>query len=103
MVGMAVGNRGRGMKRVLYLIGYDVADAKRLVKIRQYLTAYRVGGQKSLFECWLTQHEYELILKTLHDFIEPTQDSIFIARLDPRQEIQLYGLAKPFFGHFVMA
>jgi len=91
------------MKRVLYLIGYDVADAKRLVKVRQYLSAYRVGGQKSLFECWLTDGEYEKVNATLRDLIDPAEDNIFIARLDPRQKIQLYGVAKPFVGYFIIA
>ena len=36
------------MSRFLYLVCYDVADPKKLRRIRKMTAAYAVGGQKSL-------------------------------------------------------
>jgi CRISPR/Cas system-associated endoribonuclease Cas2 len=40
--------------RTLYLVCYDVCEPKRLRRVHRYLMGYKVGGQKSFFECWLT-------------------------------------------------
>ena len=33
-----------------YLLAYDIADKKRLVKVRKVAYAYALGGQKSMLE-----------------------------------------------------
>lgn len=44
-------------QRKLYLVAYDVAEPKRLRQVRNYLIGYKVGGQKSVFEIWITPTE----------------------------------------------
>lgn len=45
------------MSRFLYLVCYDVSDPKKLRRIRKMTAAYAVGGQKSFYECWMTESE----------------------------------------------
>ncbi len=47
--------------RKQYLIAYDIADPKRLSKIRKIAYSYALGGQKSALEAPLNEKE----LKTL--------------------------------------
>ena len=42
------------MKRHLYLWAYDISCNRSRRQVREILRGYAVGGQKSLFECWLT-------------------------------------------------
>lgn len=40
--------------RTLYLVAYDVRHPKRLAKVGRYFHSYRVAGQKSVPEIWVT-------------------------------------------------
>lgn len=42
--------------RALYLVAYDIADPRRLAHVHRLL-GWKVGGQKSFYECWLTPVE----------------------------------------------
>ena len=42
------------MSRTLYLIAYDISHPKRLNRVRHFLKNYSTGGQKSVYECFLT-------------------------------------------------
>ena len=53
------------MSRTLYLICYDIRLSQRRHKVCRYLQGYKVEGQKSVFECWLTESDYREVLKTL--------------------------------------
>ncbi len=79
--------------RTLFLVCYDIGNPKRLYRVHRYLLGYKVGGQKSLYECWLTPAELRQIRQTLEDLIDPTQDRAHIFQLDPRMKIEGLGLA----------
>ena len=79
--------------RTLYLICYDICSPRRLYKIHYYLLAYKVGGQKSFFECWLTPPELREVQRTLGEMMDDTQDCVHIFQLDPRMTVQCYGKA----------
>lgn len=81
--------------RRLYLIAYDVCDTKRLNKVRELLKAYSTGGQKSVYECWLSGTEFSEVLKTLAQLIAPTEDRIHVFALDGRSRPQTLGIAVP--------
>lgn len=81
--------------RRLYLIAYDVCDGKRLNKVRDLLKAYSTGGQKSVYECWLTGTELTEVQETLRRLIEPTEDRVHVITLDGRSRPQTLGLAVP--------
>src|SRR5690625_7189354 len=79
--------------RTLYLISYDVGHPRRLRQDFRYLQGYRVHGQKSVFECWITQGEKRQIVSTLHTLAELEEDRIHIFHLDPRTQVLSLGLA----------
>lgn len=79
--------------RSLYLVCYDVSCPKRLYRVHRFLLAYKVGGQKSFFECWLTAADLREVRQQLEALIEPTEDRVHIFQLDPRMKLEGLGLA----------
>jgi CRISPR-associated endonuclease Cas2 len=48
-----------------YLIAYDIADPKRLNKVRKIAYSYALGGQKSAVEAPLTQKDLKILVARL--------------------------------------
>ncbi|MFN3713618.1 MAG: CRISPR-associated endonuclease Cas2 [Alcanivoracaceae bacterium] len=84
------------MARTLFLFCYDIADARRQRQVRRYLQGYKVEGQKSVFECWMTATEYTQVMEVLSEMINAEEDRIHVFRLDPRQKVRCFGLARHF-------
>lgn len=78
--------------RSLYIAAYDISDPRRLRQAHRELKAYACGGQKSLFECFLTVGERRQLLAAMQTLIQP-EDRFLIVRLDPRPEIIALGRA----------
>ena len=57
------------MLRHLFLIGYDVSDAGRRRRALKAVKGNAIGGQKSLYECWLTAGELQEVMGTLRRLI----------------------------------
>ena len=70
--------------RTLYLVCYDICEPKRLQRVHRYLIGYKVGGQKSFFECWLTPSELLEVRETLAERLDLSADRAHIFQLDPR-------------------
>lgn len=87
-------------KRALYLIAYDVCDEQRLHRVCRYLTAYKVAGQKSVFEVWATPAELAAIRADLQALIDPQADRVHVLALDPRMKPRLFGCARHFSANF---
>lgn len=81
--------------RRLYLIAYDVCDQRRLAKVRELLKAYSTGGQKSVYECWLSPAELVEVTEALQGLIEMTEDRVHIVTLDGRSRPAVLGIAVP--------
>ena len=81
------------MTRQLYLILYDVRDRKRLKRVHDALIGFSISTQKSFFECWMLKHECRLLLSTLEQIIDSTEDRIHMFQLDPRQTPTYLGRA----------
>ena len=81
--------------RRLYLIAYDVTDPRRLNKVRELLKAYSTGGQKSVYECWLSETEFTEVIETLRRLIAPDEDRVHVFALDGRSRPQTLGIAVP--------
>lgn len=81
------------MQRTLYLIFYDISDFKRLRKIHKLIKAYAIGGQKSLYECWLTPNELLKLKEKLVDQMDLITDRVHIFQLDTQSQPIFMGLA----------
>ncbi len=79
--------------RTLFLICYDVSSPKRLYRVRKYLLGFKVGGQKSFFECWLTPSELREVRNTLAILLNLGEDRAHIFQLDARMKCDLLGRA----------
>jgi CRISPR-associated protein Cas2 len=88
--------------RTLYLVCYDVADPRRLGRVRRFLVGYKAGGQKSLFECWLTKGELAKVRRGLVELLDKDEDRAHIFQLDPRQHIRQLGCAQPVRQQFMI-
>ena len=82
------------MSRHLYLVSYDVSNHKRLYRVRKAMKEYEGGGQKSCYECWVTEAEIQRLQSELKSLIDPLEDRIHIFQLDPRMHIELFGRAQ---------
>jgi len=59
------------------------------------LKKYSTGGQKSVFECFLTSHDRKLLLEEVGQELDAEHDSFLLLRLDPRAKIVAMGRAIP--------
>lgn len=81
-------------QRKLYLAAYDVSQARRLRRALEVVRDYSTGGQKSVFECFLSQSEREELLNRIAQVIDAEEDRFFLLRLDPRSKVQILGLGE---------
>ena len=80
--------------RTLFLVCYDVCDTKLRRRVHRFLMGYKIGGQKSFFECWLTAAELRLVRDMLSELLDLTEDRAHIFQLDPRMARDMLGRAK---------
>jgi CRISPR-associated protein Cas2 len=80
-------------KRTLYIAAYDVSEPARLRAALHVLKGYSSGGQKSVFECFLTDSEKACLLTEIRSVIDLTEDRFMLVRLDPRMKVRVLGIA----------
>jgi CRISPR-associated protein Cas2 len=80
------------MNRTLYLIDYDITDGNRLNNTRRLLKGYSTGGQKSVFECFLTQSELHQVTSALEEIIDDKEDRVHIFTMDGRSKTHTLGI-----------
>lgn len=89
------------MLRHLFIVGYDISSAKRRRRALKAVKGHAIGGQKSLYECWLTAGELQGAMHTLRNLIKPSEDRVVFVRLDPRATLHTLGVAvRPQDGEF---
>ena len=82
-------------KRVLYIAAYDVSEPSRLRKVHQVVKRFATGGQKSVFECFLTSSEREALLSEARALIDEDEDRLALLRVEERARPVLLGIATP--------
>ena len=82
------------MPRQLYLVAYDIADPGRLARALRCVREFALGGQKSVFECWLDTEEHKTLLHTLSQTIDPRTDRFFIVRLNRENRVRILGIGR---------
>lgn len=81
--------------RHLFIAAYDIRDNKRLRKALKVVRAYASGGQKSVFECFLTASEQSALLAEIKNVIDTNEDRFFLLKLDSRCQVYTLGKAVP--------
>ena len=80
-------------RRALYIVAYDVAKPSRLRKVRQTVKRFATGGQKSVFECFLTPSERDELLAEAGAIIDEDEDRLMLFRVEERAQPVLLGTA----------
>jgi CRISPR-associated protein Cas2 len=80
-------------QRQLYLAAYDISCNRRLRKALHILRGYASGGQKSVFECFLTHTEKTSLLKNISWVIDPEEDRFILLKLHGGRHIHTLGKA----------
>lgn len=81
------------MLRHLFLIGYDIASPRRLRRALKAVKGHAIGGQKSLYECWLSSGELQQVMHELRGLIDAAEDRVVFLRLDPHAAVHTLGVA----------
>ena len=82
-------------KRFFYIAAYDVADPARLRKALNLAKEFATGGQKSVFECFLTPSERDELIGRMGALLESEEDRFALLRVEPRAAPRTLGLAVP--------
>lgn len=82
-------------KRVLYIAAYDVSEPARLRKVHHVVKRFATGGQKSVFECFLTPTEREELLADARELLDEEEDRLALLRVEQRTRPMLLGIAVP--------
>ena len=80
------------MARTLYLIAYDITEPNRLNAVRYCLKGYSTGGQKSVYECFLTDAELFHVTDELRGLIRADEDRVHIFTMDGRSRTHALGI-----------
>ena len=84
------------MPRTLYLVAYDICEPKRLSRVGRYFNSYRVAGQKSVPEIWVTHAELQRIRADMGHMLNADADRLQLIALDPRMRRRCLGRAHTF-------
>ena len=80
--------------RLLYLAAYDVTDPNRLQAALHVLKGYACGGQKSVFECFLTERERWALVGEVRAVLDVASDRFLLLPLG-RVTVRTLGIAVP--------
>lgn len=81
------------MLRHLFLVAYDIACPRRRRKVLRAIRGHAIGGQKSLYECWLNSSELQAAMHEVRLLVDLSSDRMMFVRLDPRATIHTRGVA----------
>ncbi len=80
--------------RPLYLAAYDVSDPSRLRRALHVVRNYSTGGQKSVYECFLSKGEKAQLIEEIEAVIDSKEDRFFLLRLNPGAKFETLGIAE---------
>ncbi|WP_295544438.1 CRISPR-associated endonuclease Cas2 [uncultured Thiohalocapsa sp.] len=74
-----------------YLLAYDIADPKRLVRVHRRVRNHGLPLQYSVFLVVGTTHDLDRLLAELDDIIQPNEDDIRVYPLPLTFDAHAYG------------
>lgn len=60
----------------LWIVCYDISDAKRLRKVASVVRKYGERVQKSVFECWVEDDLLQQLIRESMQIMKPPRDSL---------------------------
>lgn len=82
------------MDRCIYLICFDISDRNAQRKAHNLVKAHAIGGQKSFYECLMSQNELHAMVNNIQKAMNSTTDRLHYFQLDPRSKLLYLGTAK---------
>lgn len=83
------------MNRTLYIAAYDISDAARLHAALLVLKNHAGGGQKSVFECFLSRSERFSLLDEVAEVLDLREDRFLLLPLKTPATLRVLGRALP--------
>lgn len=80
--------------RQLYIAAYDVADPRRLKAGLEIVRGYATGGQKSAYECFLSEGEKGQLIYAMSLLLEEDEDRFLLLQLDLRSRVHTLGIGE---------
>lgn len=77
-------NQIPGEDQMLTIVAYDIAAPKRLGKVARLCEEFGLRVQYSIFECHLTEEEFDELWLRLLDLIDADEDRVVAYRLDAK-------------------
>ena len=72
----------------LYIVVYDIADAKRWRRVFKLMSGYGEWLQLSVFQCRLTRQRRIEMGSRLEAAISPTEDHVVVLDLGPAESVK---------------
>ncbi len=69
------------MEQKIYLLCYDIADEKRLYRVRKQSYPLALGGQKSALQLYVSKREASRVLQVLKSHVKEDEDRINIIQV----------------------
>ncbi len=66
---------------MLVMISYDIVEDKKRLKLMKFLKDYGERVQKSVFECNLTQRDYQKVKSGVEEIIDDKKDRVRYYRI----------------------
>ena len=79
--------------RQLYVAAYDISSPARLRRALEFMRQFSSGGQKSVFECYLTEAEFDEILERMDQILDHDLDRFLIFSQPQPKQIICEGIA----------
>ncbi|TIH11476.1 CRISPR-associated endonuclease Cas2 [Marinifilum sp. JC120] len=76
-------------KKQWFVITYDIADPKRLVKVFKYLKQFALHEQRSVFTAHLTEKQKKHTARRLRSMIDEREDTVWICPARSANDIWL--------------
>ncbi len=82
-------------QRKLFLVAYDVRNPGRLQRALRVVKDYACGGQKSAYECYLTDAERRRMLSRIEQQLDLSEDRLMVVPLRAGGAVRCLGTAVP--------
>lgn len=74
-----------------WLVGYDIADRRRLSRVHRFLKSHAIPVQYSIFVFQGSQLELQSVLAGLSELVSPNEDDVRAYHVPDRCEVAMLG------------